>query len=125
MSRVGLLLDWQSLLLGLGRSKENPCGRSCWGGAVNRDVPKRRVGLLVVEADPAAVFGRSNGNHILRSLLLLFSMEGRLGLRKLILLQAGTGEPRQVLVLELVVAALPLAQSRADLAHLSSLLHRI
>lgn len=114
----------EKMLLRFGRGEEDPCGWSCWGG-VDRDVPERRVRLLVVEADPAAVLGRGNGNHILGSLLVLFSMEGRLGLRKLILLQAGPREPRQVLVFELVVAALPLAQPRADLAHLSSLLHRI
>ena len=119
-STAGGLLGWHALLLRLGRSEENAGRRG-----VGREWAERRVSLLVVEADPAAVLGRSDRNCEVRALLLLFSMEGRLRLRELVLLQARAGEPRQALLPELVVAALPLAQPRADLAHLSSLLHRI
>jgi hypothetical protein len=54
----------------------------------------------------------------------LVSIDRRLGLSKLVLLKNGFGKTREVLTAELVIAALCLAESAANITRQSFLIHR-
>lgn len=118
-------LDWFGRRVDDSRLRlgEWDCG---WEGCVGGEWSEGRVRLLVVEVDSTPVYlgggecagmcGEGEGGII--------SIDGRLGLCELVLLRIFR-EAREILVPELMVSALFLAQTAADFAGTLLLPHRI